>query len=155
LNDPLVTALLGKAGERVVDITDTTKDALREVLQYGNEQGWSVDELVRGDPEEGIRGIREVVDETYKGRARTIARSETGWAQNTGTINRYQDAGVKQVLVLDDGFDNSDENCVFIAGQVRSLAWTQSDHPDEGPSGIKNPLQHPNCVRVFAPYFES
>lgn len=153
LENPLVTALLKEAGERVAGITDVTREALREVLQYGAEQGWSVDELVEGMPEDGIRGIRDVVEETYRGRSRAIARSELGWAQNTATVNRYEDAGVRQVLVLDDGFDNSDENCVYIAGQVRSLAWTQSDHPGEGPSGIKNPLQHPNCVRCFAPYF--
>jgi HK97 family phage portal protein len=151
--NPAVTKVLGVAGDRVKDILDTAKDALRDTLQYGQENGWDVDMLVAGDPEAGVPGIRDVVAETYKNRHRTIARTELGLAQNAVAVNRYDEAGVQQVLVLDDGFDNSDENCVWISGKVRPLAWTKSDHPGEGPSGIKNPLQHPNCVRAFAPYF--
>ena len=153
LKDPMVTEILGMAGDRVKDIAEVTKDNLREALQYGSEQGWSVEQLVAGDPDAGVPGIRSLVEETYQNRSKTIARTELGLAQNAGTVNRYTDANVEKVLVLDDGFDRSDENCVWIAGKVRPLAWTKSNHPGEGPSGIKNPLQHPNCVRAFAPYF--
>ena len=141
------------AGEQVVDITKVTRDHLSEALQYGSEQGWSVEQLVAGDPDAGIPGIKDLVEESYKNRSENIARTELGLAQNTASINRYDDAGVGEVLVLDNGFPRSDENCAWIDGQVRSLEWTKSNHPGEGPSGIKNPLQHPGCVRCFAPYF--
>ncbi|MBT3390333.1 MAG: phage portal protein [Chloroflexi bacterium] len=150
--DPLVTGLASMAGGRVVEITATTKEALRDTLAYGAENGWSIDQLVRGTDE--MPGIRDVIEQTYKGRAENIARTELGTAQNTASVLRYQGAGVEQVMVLDDGFDNSNENCTWINGQVRPLAWTLDDHPAEGPSGIKNPLQHPNCVRCYAPYYE-
>lgn len=153
LNDPVVTGMLANAAGEVKDITATTKAALQEALAYGHEQGWGIGEYIRGDAEAGIRGIREIVDETYKGRAENIARDQLGKAQNQASVLRYKGAGVEQVLVLDDGFDNSDENCIWLAGQVRSLEWTLENHPNEGPSGIKNPLQHPRCVRCFAPYF--
>jgi len=154
LADPLVTEVLKGAGTRIREVEETTLEAVRELLQYGSDHGWSVDHLVRGDAEEGISGLRDVVEETYKNRGRTIARTELGEAQNAASIGRYERAELEQVLVLDNGFPNSDENCEWLNGQVRPLSWTKSDHPDEGPSGIKNPLQHPNCVRAFAPYFE-
>ncbi len=153
LNDPIVTEILGMAGDRVQNITDVTKQNLRGALQVAGEEGWGVDKLIAGDPDAGVLPLREIVEETYQNRSKAIARTELGMAQNAGTINRYGDAGVKKVLVLDNGFDRSDENCVWIAGKVRPLSWTKSDHPGEGPSGIKNPLQHPNCVRCFSPYF--
>ena len=49
LTDPAVTRVLKMAGAHVDDIFDTTREALQEALQYGNEQGWSIDQLVRGD----------------------------------------------------------------------------------------------------------
>ena len=153
LTDPVVTDVLSGAGKRVVAITETTREKLTEVLKYGNENGWSVDQLVRGDPEAGVPGIRSVVVETYKNRARAIARTELGEAQNTVAAGRFKAGGVEKVMVLDDGFDNSDENCIWINGAIVPLDWMDEDHPDEGPSGIKNPLQHPNCVRAFAPYY--
>lgn len=154
LTDPLVTEILGMAGERVKDITEETMGQLQEALQYGSEQGWSIEQLAAGDPEAGIPGIQDLIEESYKNRSKNIARTELGMAQNTAAINRYSDAGVSKVLILDDGFPRSDENCVWIDGQTRSLEWTKEDHPDEGPSGIKNPLQHPGCVRCFAPKFD-
>lgn len=153
LTSSLITGILGMAGGQVKEITKVTREKLQETLQYGNDQGWSIHQLVAGDPEEGIPGIKDLVEESYKNRSKNIARTELGLAQNTGTINRYEEAGVKEVLILDNGFPRSDENCVWIDGQVRSLEWTKTDHPDEGPSGIKNPLQHPGCVRVYAAYF--
>lgn len=153
LTDPLVTEILSMAGEAVKDITEETIGNLQEALQYGSEQGWSIEQLVAGDPEAGIPGIHDLVEESYKNRSKNIARTELGMAQNAASINRYSDAGVSKVLVLDNGFPRSDENCAWIDGQIRSLEWTKEDHPSEGPSGIKNPLQHPGCVRCFAPYF--
>lgn len=145
LTDPAVTGILQTAGARVRDIQATTLAALRELLAYGNEQGWSIDQLVRGD--DTRKGLRDLIDETYKGRARTIARTELGEAQQRAAVERYGANGVKNVLVLDNGLDDSDPVCQEIgnggAGTVKTLAWAEA-----------NPLQHPNCVRCFAPYFE-
>lgn len=145
LADPAVTAALQLAGDQIRGINDTTKDAVRELLQRASEAGWSVDQIVRGA--DGQPGLRSVVQETYKDRARTIARTELGTAQQTAAAARYEQAGVEKVLVLDNGFEDSDPVCQELGnggqGTVKTLAWAR-----------QNPLQHPNCVRAFAPWFE-
>jgi SPP1 gp7 family putative phage head morphogenesis protein len=118
----------------------TTPEKLREVLQHGSDQGWSVDQLARGDPEKGVPGLRDLIEHTYKNRARTVARTELGNAQNMAATGRFEQAGVQKVLVLDNGDDDDDSTCKAVNGAVKSLAWAR-----------ENPLEHPNCTRAFAP----
>jgi HK97 family phage portal protein len=139
-SDPAVVAALAQAGDRIGGITDTTLTAVRELLQYGAEQGWSVDQLVRGD--DTRPGLRATVAQSYAGRARNIARTELGTAQNVATHQRYTDAGVDQVQILDGGSEDSDDACNQLNGTIQTLAWFKA-----------NPLQHPNCVRCAAPHF--
>jgi HK97 family phage portal protein len=141
LKDPAVIRVLATAGQDVRKINQTTLDELRRALQYGADQGWSIQNLVAGDAEAGILGLRQIIEEVYKGRARTIARTELGTAQNLGTAARYRAAGLEHVLIFDDGQGDEDEECVVANGAV----WTL-DEFDE------NPLEHPNCVRCGSPY---
>ena len=110
-------------------------------MKYGNANGWSVDQLVRGD--ENQPGLRTIVDETYKGRARTIARTELGEAQNSATVSRYKEAGVKLVEILDGGSTDDDEECQIANGQIWTVDYFNS-----------NRLEHPNCTRAAAPVFD-
>jgi len=142
MTDPTVTKILAGAGARAKDINATTLQALRDALQYASDEGWGIDQLVRGDAEAGVRGLREIVDETYSGRARTIARTELGEAQNLASVSRYEEAGVDKVLILDNGKDDDDEACAIANGQVWSVAYFKS-----------HSLEHPNCTRAGAPYF--
>lgn len=141
LEDPLVAQLLKLAGQNVKEIHSTTMQEIRAALQYGNANGWSIDQLVRGD--ENQPGLRDIVDETYKGRARTIARTELGDAQNAATVSRYGDAGVKLVEILDGGGDDDDEECQVANGQIWTLAYFNAHR-----------LEHPNCTRTAAPVFD-
>jgi HK97 family phage portal protein len=140
-SDPAVVRAMSGAATQVKNITTTTLEAIRGVLTFGAEQGWSIGQLVRGV--DGAPGLRAVVEETYKGRARTIARTELGTAQQNCAVARYEDAGVTKVMVLDGGGDDSDEDCNALNNSVQTLAWAAA-----------NPLGHPNCTRCFAPYFE-
>lgn len=142
LTDPTVTQVLETCATRVRQISDTTRAEIRSVLQYGNENGWSIEQLVNGDPEAGIRGLRDIVEQTYARRAETIARTELGTAQNVASTDRYRRAGVEKVLVLDNGLDDDDEPCKEADGAT----WTLDE-------AAENPLEHPNCTRCFAPYF--
>lgn len=144
LNDLAVTRALNSAGARVVGISDTTLAELRDTLRYAGEQGWGVDRLISGDPAAGVRGIRDVVQQTYKGRAETIARTELGNAQNIATHARYEAAGVTQVRVYDNGLDDDDEPCKQVDGTLQTLDWMEA-----------NPLEHPNCTRAFAAEFDT
>jgi hypothetical protein len=138
LGDPLVGQLMKMAAANVKEINDVTRAAIREALQYGADNGWSIDQLVRGD--ETYPGLRDIVDEVYQGRARTIARTELGNAQNAATAARYRQAGVKLVEILDGDVD---AQCKIANGQI----WTVDYFAE-------NRLQHPNCVRAAAPVFE-
>lgn len=142
LKDPVVTQILGTAGARARAINETTLKALRDALQYASDEGWGIDQIVRGDAENGIRGLREIVDETYSGRAENIARTELGDAQNAATVGRYADAGVEKVLILDNGDDDDDSACKIANGQVWTLAYFDSHR-----------LEHPRCTRAAAAYF--
>lgn len=140
LTDPMVGKLLEMAGTNVKEIHATTLEEIREALKYGNENGWSVDQLVRGD--ENQPGLRSIVDETYKDRARVIARTELGDAQNAATVERYKEAGVKLVEILDNGSTDDDEECKIANGQIWTLKYFNAHR-----------LEHPNCTRAAAPYF--
>lgn len=140
LTDPIVTEALKFAAGRVKEINDTTMEAIRETLTYGNENGWSIDQLVRGDATQA--GLRDIVDEVYKDRARVIARTELGEAQNNASVARYQDAGVGLVEILDNGDTDDDEECQIANGQIWTLEYFSA-----------HVLEHPNCTRTAAPYF--
>ncbi len=147
LTDPAVTQALANAGTRIKGIQDTTLQAVRDALQYGSEQGWSVDHLVRGDPANGIRGLRDIVEQTYKNRGRTIARTELGTAQSLAATERFRVAGVTAVLCLDNGVEDSHPACQALGqggqGSVVPLSWAAA-----------RPLQHPNCLRCYAAVFD-
>lgn len=146
LTDPAVTKALEGAGARVKAIHETTRGKLQEALQFANENGWSIDHLVRGDVALGRPGLRDLIEQTYKGRARTIARTELGTAQQIAAAQRYASANIDRVLVLDNGVEDSDPACQVLGnggqGTIMSLAWAQA-----------NPLQHPNCLRAFGAAF--
>jgi HK97 family phage portal protein len=141
LSDPAVVAALKDAGSQVRAIRDTTRDELRGLLQYGAEQGWTAEQLRRGD--DTRPGVRDLIAETYKNRARTIARTELANAQQVASVERYKAAGVKNVIVFDNGTEDSDPTCTELNGTTQTLAWARA-----------NALQHPNCVRAFGPAFE-
>jgi len=111
------------------------------LLQYGNDNGWSIDDLARGVGDRP--GIRDIVEMTYANRDKAIARTELGTAQQISTVERYKNAGADGVIVFDNGFDNSHENCKVLDGTVQTLEWAE-----------KNPLEHPNCVRAFGSWFD-
>lgn len=140
-SDPAVVAALKRSGENITGIMDTTREKVKDLLQYGAEQGWTIDELVRGD--DTHPGLRDTVQQTYKGRARAIARTELGTAQAVATVERYDAAGVKKVVIFDGGSEDSDDVCTGLNGTSQTLAWYEA-----------NPLQHPNCVRAAGPDFD-
>jgi len=148
LTDPAVTKALALAGPHVKSINETTLKALQAALQYASERGWSIDHMVEGDAttDPPRPGLRDLIEQTYRGRVESIARTELGYAQQTAATARYAAAGVDRVLVMDNGFNDSAEQCVVLGnggkGTVMSLAWASS-----------HVLGHPRCVRAFAAFF--
>lgn len=138
LSDPAVTKALKYATQHIKEIDGEIRENIKEALRYANEQGWGIDQLVRGDATQP--GLRDIL--TDKNYAETVARAELGTAQNAATAERYKDAGVEKVEILDGGAADSAPACDLANGQIWTLALFE-----------KNPLQHPNCSRAAAPVF--
>jgi len=141
MTDPAITKMLSTAGGDIKDIVATTRSALQDALKYGNDNGWSIQQLVKGD--ETQAGIQSIVDETYKNRSTTIARTEMGNAQNAVSSERYKNNGVSLVGILDNGDTDDDDECKVANGEVWTIAYFES-----------NRLEHPNCTRCSYPIFE-
>lgn len=119
--------------------------------QLVDNPGWAIDESTRdmirryvkselenaGTPAEIERGIREHYAFS-ENRAETIARTETGFAYNHGSVEGTRQAGLQYVDVYDGDYDAA---CAAADGQVWTLEHAEA-----------NPLQHPNCVRAFSPH---
>ena len=153
--DPAMVELLRTAGQRIVRINQITREAVQRTLNEGIARGLSDFQIARGVTElrdaagnitrEAFTGLQDVVTETYKDRALTIARTEMATASQEATADRYSDAGVTEVDIIDGP----------------ECGWTFHDDPDladgsrrsVGESRI-HPLSHPNCVRVSLPVIE-
>jgi SPP1 gp7 family putative phage head morphogenesis protein len=73
---------------------------------------------------ESIRDIAkrlEAVPDTYINRAETIARTETSFAVNTGTINRYREGGVEKVQFLAALDDRTCDECAPLDMAIYSI----------------------------------
>jgi phage portal protein BeeE len=117
-----------RSGIRIKGINDTTRQAVREVVEQGVAQGLSPAELA-----DNIKGLG-----TFDAsRAELIARTETGYALNDGALSTYREFGASRVHVYDG---DKDEACANANGSVWTLEEAESD-----------PLGHPNCTRDFAP----
>lgn len=129
LSNPRIKDTLSSLGKNVRSVMETTRDDIRRLVGEATEQGWSMQELAKR--------IREKGEISSRSRALTIARTETATATNTGALLAYNEAGVKEVEVLDG---DEDEDCASVNGQT----WTVEEAMD-------NPIAHPNCTRAFAP----
>lgn len=106
-------------------LDDARKDILTH-LSEGMAEGKSIIEMERE--------IRELIEETYANRAETIARTEISYAENTATINRYREEGVKKVQFLAAKDERTCDECSSLEGEVFDI--------DDAPV---IPI-HPNCM---------
>jgi SPP1 gp7 family putative phage head morphogenesis protein len=112
-------------------LTDSTREMLRNDLVNMMDEGLTPAEIAKNLEND------YAFSET---RAMTIARTETGFTWNRGTIKMYSETGVKLVYVHDGDYD---EECRAANGQIWSADYAQI-----------NALAHPNCVRSFSPCLE-
>lgn len=137
LDDPATRKMLMESAERVVRIDQTTKEAVRELLQRGQELGLSNWEIAHGSKKIGFPGIEGLFKETWAGRADTIARTEIAHAQNVASLDRYLATGlVDRVKIVEN--EDTDEPCAARNGKVVPI----SERPG---------LQHPRCRMGLIP----
>lgn len=137
---PPVQRLLAEGATRVVGINDSTRSALREMLQVGVSRGYSIAQIAAGVADDEYAGVRSLVSELYRNRAQTIARTEIGTAQAGATAARYAASGVTEVRVMDG---DHDAPCSGVNGTTQTVEWYAA-----------NPLAHPNCIRAAYPVIE-
>lgn len=128
LDDPATRAYLRRAGAHIVGITETTRDAVRAELVEGQMAGEGIPELAAR-----LRGLPAF----DSARATVVARTELGTSQNEAALASYEASGVVVGVRVHDG--DSDEACAAMDGRTFAL--------HQAPPA----LQHPNCVRAFAP----
>jgi hypothetical protein len=138
-------AILADVGARARMMTEETRNAVRRVVAEGIARGYHPSVIARGAPVDGFRGLRAVVAETYRGRAYTIARTETALVWQATAHDRYGRAGVTRVRILDGA----------------GCGWTSHGDADKANGSVRTlaeaaryPISHPNCVRASAPIVE-
>ncbi len=136
------TIIRGKKVPWLKDSTARTRERVFTIIRDGLEEGKPVAQIggkriVPGTIAHDLRTtlIREREFEYVR-----IARTEVGRIQNQGTLTRYAVNNVTEVDVLDDEGPNSCDACREINGQRWTLEYARTHE-----------LEHPNCVRAFAP----
>lgn len=127
LRDEDAEALLEEAARRVVMISDSTRRDIAALLQKGQQEGLTTQEIADS--------IEHLFSITWKNRAEMIAATEIGEAQRLAAINRYKASGLVDRVKIGDATRGSEhtETCLARAGTVVPL--------DEAP-----PLDDPNCL---------
>jgi len=121
-----------RAGELVTGINKTTQNSLRIALKEGLEQG--------EDSKKIARRIRGFFDETYRGRAQRIARTEIIAASNEGALAGYEENGIQKAEFYTALDERTCEECSALHGDI---------YPIDEAHGII-PV-HPGCRCTYIP----
>jgi HK97 family phage portal protein len=147
LANPNVRRVMNEIAQRpngIKGINDTTRQDVQEVVTEALDEGVTMQEL-----SDRLTGLFE---ETYQGRAMTVARSESQVAYNRANVLGYAESGQIAYVELFDNPNHSD-----YAGDGDGLTCAQRD-------GMIVPLEdaqvhiegtHPNCILAVAPVLTS
>lgn len=129
-------------GDRIVTLQGTTKADVIAVVRDVLAQRAEAQAL--GTTFELGTVLTDHLKALYSGYARwrcdRIARTETGFAYNRGTLIAAQQGGYTHVDVS-DGDDDA------ICAAANGATWTV-------PHALEKPLGHPNCTRAFTPHVD-
>lgn len=139
---PQVERMAKKAGKRIKNIGNVTRNAVREQLRLGTERGYNLFQLANGVPGDGFPGMRQIVRETYRNRALAIVRTELAFMTQEAAADRYEAAGITHVRIADGP----------------GCGWKTHNDADKANDSIRTiaqvrafPIAHPNCRRVSIP----
>jgi HK97 family phage portal protein len=99
--NPYVQGVLADVGTRIDGISETTQADVRRVVGDGLDEGVTMEELAER--------LTDLFEETYKGRAMTVARSESQVAYNLGTVAAGKASGVSEFAELMDNAEHTDD----------------------------------------------
>lgn len=146
-NDRAAAWAAERGATLVTEVDETTKELIREMVSRELAGGVTIQDLTDD--------LTQAFGDFAEYRAERIARTETAFAYNHGSIESYRDANVGYVEVLDgpgclpDGHDDGaplpdpDAYGVQDEAQANGQIWSLDEAADY-------PVGHPNCVRAFA-----
>ena len=141
VTNPRILSLQDELGKRIVRIAERTRRDVIRVIANGTQEGQTIAQIADG--------IRNLFEQTYAGRAQTVARTETQVAYNRSSILSYQESGVvTQAELLDNPEHDEDYGaadgltCAERDGLVVDLADVDIHILGEHPNGslIVTPL---------------
>ena len=157
---PVVAQVLTTVPTRATMIHSTTHKHVKAAIDVAFERGYSIEQLARGVPDEGFKGIKTVMQETEK-RAVLIARTEIMRSQNLTSVNMFKNQGFEWVRAFDiDGGPNDNyvpagdpygRTCIERNDQIYNVedAYDIEDHPNGTLSWIPMPRNYvPEGVTV-------
>ncbi|GAG97404.1 unnamed protein product, partial [marine sediment metagenome] len=118
--------------EMATSINLTTREMLRRTLIEGFAQGESIPKITRR-----IKGFFE---ETYKNRAKTIARTEVIAANSEGALKGYEVEGVQKAEFYTALDERVCEECMALHGNVYPISEAHGLIP-----------VHPSCRCTYVP----
>jgi HK97 family phage portal protein len=129
-----VQRLLARLATRIVGITETTREDVRRVAGEALGEGASAEELAGR--------LRTLFAETYRGRATTVARTESQVAYNLGSAQAYAESGeVDRVELADNPLHPEDYgasdglSCAERDGLIVALSAVARHVAAEHPNG--------------------
>ena len=141
-DSPRVRAMLASAVYYPDGITPTTARVIEAVMDEGMRRFYSPWQIAHGVPRDGFVGLLARLDGIGAARAETITRTVMAFASQQAAHERYAEAGVAEVDILDgDGCGwTSHADTDKANGSRRTLAAARA-----------HPISHPRCRRVSAP----
>lgn len=140
LTNPLVRQLMGRLGLRIKGISDTTRQDVQRVVADAIEEGVNLTEMAAR--------LETLFEQTYRGRAMVVARTESQVAYNSAALTGYEETGLVAEAELLDNPNHGDYEgdgdgltCAQRNGMVVTLSAAQASV--EG--------THPNCILAVAP----
>jgi HK97 family phage portal protein len=144
LPDPVARAVVGAGGRRagMIDLGKQSRSALFDAIAEGRAEGEGAEALAARIAQHIEAGPHWT---SVEQRARTIARTETKYAQNVSTLERAKAANVDRFIVFDGrlGPGRSLPDHIARDGNIVTAAQAAQMAADE----------HPNGTLSFAPYF--
>lgn len=134
LSNPYLSMLLNQLGARVTGINETTRQLVEDTIREALIDGTTIDELADR--------LTAILEPTYRGRAATVARTESMVGYARASTAAYEASGVvSEVMVADNGshdepYDGAADGltCAGRNGLVvpldRGNFHVESDHPN-------------------------
>lgn len=143
LANPNIGRIIDELGRRIVGISEQTRQDVIRVVTDGQNDGLNLQQIA-----DNLTGMFE---ETYKGRALTISRTETQVSYNRASQLGYQESGVVSTVEMVDNPDHPDD---YGASDGLTCADRDGMIVPVGDMDRHIEAEHPNGSLAFIPILD-